>query len=133
MIIDGIILSNDIRYPDTRRANVVTIQENKHNQVWKYAFWDIRAFASRLGTVRSKVEARRLKDGHVIIRITRLMSCNVFVKYLELLFYLRSGYLNFLIQAAKTNPNSHTFIAPPPVIAPIPHLQIPQLSAKKKT
>ena len=37
------------------------------------------------------------------------------------------------IQAAKTNPNSQTFIAPPAVIAPIPHRHIPQFKAKKKT
>lgn len=82
--------------------------------------------------MRSRVEASRLKDGQVMMRITKLINCSVFVKYFALFVSLISGYRNLRIQHAKTNPNIHTFIAPPPVIAPIPHLQIPQFNAKKK-
>lgn len=65
--------------------------------------------------------------------ITKLITCKVLVKYLAELLSLIYGYLIFLTHAAKTSPNSHIVIAPPPVIAFIPQLHIPQFKAKKNT
>lgn len=109
------------------------MQENRHNQVCIKAFCYNRAVELKFNTVESNCAINWFKVGHVMITITRLINFNVFVKYFELLFYLSSGNLIFLIHAANTSPNSQMVTVPPLVIALIPQRQMPQFKAKKNT
>ena len=64
--------------------------------------------------------------------MTKLITCRLFVKYLDVYDYVNSGYRILRTHAPKVRPNSQIVIAPPLVIVLIPHLHIPQLRAKKK-
>ena len=130
---EGMTCSSEILSPWTLKPMVVTIQENRHSHVWKYAFCCSKLVTARLATVPSSTAMSWLRDGQVMTITTRLMSCMVLVKYLAVLFYFSSGYRNLRMQEANTKPNSHMFMAPPPVIALIPHRHIPQFKAKKNT
>jgi hypothetical protein len=66
-----------------------------------------------------------------MITIIKLIICMVFVKYLLEFIHFISLYFIFFIHEPYIKPNNHIVIAPPLVIAFIPHRHIDQFNIQK--